>query len=242
VTTWTHLGFVDALRHEAGGIGDLLSFADPATPVGSCPGWQVRDLIEHLGGVHRWTTEIVRTGERVRFPDTAAGDDLAKWFTGGAEALTRTLTDADPARPCWTLASPEQVGFWSRRQAHEAVIHRWDLATAIGASAALDPALAVDGIDEAVFMFFPRQIELGRQAPLTDAIALLDSGSGRRWVLAGDGASTDQEATDVTATVSDGAAQLLLLLWQRVDLAETAAHVDGDRAAAQRVLSAQLTP
>jgi uncharacterized protein (TIGR03083 family) len=242
VATLTHLGFVDALRREAAQVSALLAAADLAAPVPSCPGWQVRDLVDHLGGVHRWTTEIVRTGERARFPDSPAGADLVRWFDDGAERLAKTLTDAEPTRACWTMAPPQEVVFWSRRQAHEAMVHRWDLATALGAPADLDPALASDGIDEAVLMFFPRQIALGRQARLTDSVALVEVGSGRRWVLQSDGTATDHDSADVDATVSGGAAALLLLLWQRVDLAESAVDVDGDGSAARRVLGAQLTP
>ncbi len=220
----------------------LLAVADPAAPVGSCPGWQVRDLVDHLGGVHRWATEIVRTCERSPFPDSSPGDDQQPWFDDGAEALVRELAAAEPSHACWTLAPPGEIRFWSRRQAHETMIHRWDLATAIGVRADLDPALAVDGIDEAVTMFFPRQIALGREALLTDAIALVDPATDRRWVLHGDGTATDHATVDVAATVTGDAVQLLLLVWQRVDLDASPVQVTGDFGAAGRVLGARLTP
>jgi uncharacterized protein (TIGR03083 family) len=242
VRTWTHLDFVEVLRNEAREMSALLAAADLAAPVPSCPGWRVRDLVEHLGGVHRWTTEIVRTGQRAQFPDSPASDDPQGWFDAGAKVLASTLAEADPTRACWTMGPPRKIAFWSRRQAHEAQIHRWDLATALGAPADLDQVLATDGIDEVVVMFFPRQIALAREEPLTDAVAVVEVESGRRWVLAGDGTTTDQESTDVDATVSGDAAQLLLLLWQRVDLADSAVHVDGNANAARRVLGAQLTP
>jgi uncharacterized protein (TIGR03083 family) len=242
VATLTHADFVEALRLEAGQLSKLLSEADVTAPVRSCPGWAVRDLVEHLGGVHRWSAQIVRTGERSPFPDEPVAGDLGRWFDDGAETLARTLAETDPTRACWTMAPPRQVAFWSRRQAHEAMIHRWDLASAVGALADLDPDLAVDGIDEAVTMFFPRQIALARQAPLTDAVALVEVSSGRRWVLEGDGTTTDHDAADVDATVRGEAVALLLLLWQRLDLAEAAVDVDGDRSAAGRVLRARLTP
>lgn len=220
----------------------LLAVADLAAPVGSCPGWQVRDLVEHLGGVQRWATEVVRTRERSPFPDTTPGEDVQGWFDDGAAALVRTLSAAEPSRACWTMAAPREVGFWSRRQAHEAMIHRWDLATAIGARVDLEPSLAVDGIDEVMDMFFPRQIALQRASPLTDAIALADPASDRRWVLEGDGTTTNHAMADVAATVIGDAVQLLLLVWQRVDLSDSPVRVTGDVGAARRVLGARLTP
>jgi uncharacterized protein (TIGR03083 family) len=242
VGTLTHLDFVDALREEAGQVNAALGGADLAAPVPSCPGWQVRELVGHLGGVHRWVTEIVRTGENGDLPGPPADEDLAPWFAEGAETLVQTLAVADPARACWTLARPRDVGFWSRRQAQETMIHRWDLARSLGQRADLDPELAIDGIDEVVTMFVPRQVRLARQVPLTDAVAIVERGSGRRWVLAGGGTTSDQKGTAVDATLSGDAAELLLLLWKRADLAATAVHVDGDSSAAQRVLSARLTP
>ena len=220
----------------------LLADADLAASVGSCPGWQVRDLVGHLGGVHRWATEIVRTGERAETPEPPGDYELRTWFDDGADALSRTLAETDPARACWTLARPHDVGFWSRRQAHETMIHRWDLATAIGQPADLDPGLANDGVDEVVTMFFPRQVRLARQPPLTDTVAVVDAGSDRRWVLEGDGTSVDHQTTDVDATVSGDAVLLMLLLWRRIGLEDVDVQVDGDAGAAQRVLGRPLTP
>jgi uncharacterized protein (TIGR03083 family) len=243
VSTLTHLGLVTALRHETGQVSALLPAADLAAPVQSCPGWQVRDLVGHLGGVHRWATGIVRTGGRAATPEPPADDELLAWFDDGAETLADTLAGAEPARACWTFAAPHEVGFWSRRQVQETMIHRWDLATATGQGAELDPDLANDGIDEAVGMLFPRQVRLARQAPLTDAVAVLDRGSGRRWVLAGDGTTSNHDETaHVDATVIGDGVRLLLLLWRRVDLADSGVQVEGDRNAAQRVLGAHLTP
>ncbi len=34
----------------------------PSDPVPTCPLWTVRDLVVHLGGVHRWATDIVARG------------------------------------------------------------------------------------------------------------------------------------------------------------------------------------
>jgi hypothetical protein len=36
----------------------------PAPEVPSCPGWNVTDLVLHLGGVHRHVTRIIRDRQR----------------------------------------------------------------------------------------------------------------------------------------------------------------------------------
>ncbi|MDQ1628357.1 MAG: hypothetical protein QOI54_2101 [Actinomycetota bacterium] len=235
-TELVHLG-----SDEAALVSRLLADAPLDRPVPSCPGWLVRDLVGHLGSVHRWATEVVRTGGVARPPEPPSEDaQLAPWFAQGAAGLTTTLAGADPSAGCWTFAPPHRVGFWSRRQLHETTVHRWDLEAALGRDSGLDPRLAADGIDEVVTMFFPRQVRLGREAPLTDVLALVDNATGRRWVLAGDG-TTDVDGTP-DATVTGDAADLLLLLWQRHSLDDGAVGADGSREAAERVLSARLTP
>jgi uncharacterized protein (TIGR03083 family) len=236
-------GHIDA---EAALLLGLLDAGGPDAlrrPVPSCPEWSVRDLVEHLGTVHRWAAAIVCSPDGRPAPEPErdyAEGGLGPWFAEGAGALTQVLRGADPAAPCWTLARPHTIGFWSRRQAHETAVHRVDLADALGAEAPLDPVLAVDGVDEAVRTFFPRQVRLGREQPLADALAVVESSSGRRWLLAGDGSGPDEMTAD--ATVTGSAADLLLLLWRRRSLDDLSATVVGDEAAARRVLGANLTP
>jgi uncharacterized protein (TIGR03083 family) len=231
------------IDEEAAEVQRLLDGARPevlAAAVPACPGWTVRDLVGHLGGIHRWATGIVRTRERGDVPDPPDDDAaLGPWFAEGAAALTAALREADPAADCWALARPGTVGFWSRRQAHETAVHRVDLADALGVPAPLDPGLAADGVDEVATMFFPRQVRLGREAPLTDALALVDRDGGR-WLLAGDG--TGGVGSAPQATVSGAAGDLLLLLWKRRRLDDLDVGVTGDLAGALRVLGARLTP
>ncbi len=241
-----HLDLCQHIDAEAAAARRLLETdgAERLTlPVPSCPGWSVTDLVEHLGTVHRWAAGIVSARDRkpVAQPEPAYDEGgLAPWFADGAAALTAALRATEPADSCWTLARPHTVGFWSRRQAHETMVHRVDLADALGAAAPLDPVLAADGVDEAAVMFFPRQVRLGREQPLTDALALVDGTTGRRWLLAGDG--TRPPDVPVDATVTAPAPDLLLLLWRRRSIDDTSAVVDGDAEAARRVLSAHLTP
>ena len=85
-------------------------------------------------------------------------------------------------------------------------MHRWDAETALGRASVLDPALAADGVAEVIDTMAPRQVTLGRSAPLGQALRLASTDTGESWVL-GPGPPA--------ATVSASAPDLLLLLWRR---------------------------
>lgn len=40
--------------------------------------------------------------------------------------------DTDPNANAWTFHPPHTVGFWQRRRALKALIHRWDAENALG--------------------------------------------------------------------------------------------------------------
>jgi uncharacterized protein (TIGR03083 family) len=144
--------YLEVIRRE----GDLmLSAAAPNldAPVANCQGWKVRDLLAHVGVVHREKEQIIRE----RFIDHSPGDavptsddsSLVEWYRGGLDSLVATLAGADPATPVFTWYSPDQtVGFWYRRMAHENAIHRADADAASGPISPLDAEVAADGIDE----------------------------------------------------------------------------------------------
>jgi uncharacterized protein (TIGR03083 family) len=210
-------------------------------PVPGCPGWTLTDLAQHLGGVHRWARTAVvegRSGQKT-FDAPTAREPLVDWLRDGAAALVDALRAAGPAAPCWTIGTdPHVAAFWFRRQAHETALHAHDAAASQGPADALDPALALDGVDEVVAVMFPRQVRLGRIPPLPAALALAPD-EGGRWVVAGDG--TDPAAA-ADATVTGPAEALLLLLWHRIALDDPRLTVSGSRAAADAVLAAALTP
>ena len=144
--------YLQVIRRE----GDLLLGAaaanlDAAVP--SCPGWTVRDLLAHVGAVHRKKEQIVRERITDRSPQDAVppNDDagLVEWCRSGLDELTATLAATDPATPVFTWYSADQTaGFWCRRMAHETAIHRVDAEAAFGHVSPLDPQTAADGLDE----------------------------------------------------------------------------------------------
>jgi uncharacterized protein (TIGR03083 family) len=246
--------YLTQLEQRADGFAQLLAEGDLEALVPPCPGWRLADLAAHLGEIHQWANHAVVAGTPDAVPTPAPQDraGLVNWYRDAANTLLTTLRDVDPSAPVWTFGpKPRMASFWQRRQAHETTIHHWDAAASQGTALAIDDAVAEDGIDELLTVFFPRQVRLGRTPPLERALALvLDGPDGaqkpateRRRVLAGDGvgpaSAPDAEAD---ASVAGPAEALLLLLWGRIDLDDPRLTIDGDPATARAVLSAGLTP
>ena len=114
------------LAQDAAAAVAVLRTTDLSSPVPGCPGWVLRDLAGHLGGVHRWATAVVRTGERggPKYATPPPDGELADWLAQGAADLVAVL--GDPDRPCWTFSGEGTAAFWARRQALETVVHRID--------------------------------------------------------------------------------------------------------------------
>lgn len=132
--------------------------ADMRAPVGSCPGWNVGQLVRHLGGAQRWAEETVRTQAAGPLSDgffrdlsPYADEDpavLGPWLTEGAERLAATLREAGPDAKLWTPVPGGTTAFYARRFTHETAIHRADATLALGVGYTLDPEVALDGLDE----------------------------------------------------------------------------------------------
>jgi uncharacterized protein (TIGR03083 family) len=198
------------LRTHTGRFAAVVATADLDAPVTHCPGWSVRDLVGHLGGVHQWAAHAVTAGSPDLQPAPPSPDepDLAAWYADHGSHLLDVLASTPPDAPAWTLDRDDRTaGFWRRRQVHEVAMHTWDAEEAAGPPTPYDPALAWDGVLEVAHVLYPRQVRLGRVDPLPAAVRLV---------------ATDVPA-DVTigsgreVEVRDGAEVLLRLLWHRAD-------------------------
>jgi uncharacterized protein (TIGR03083 family) len=135
-----------------------LAAADPATPVPSCPGWSIGALVRHLAGGQHWAAGIVETRATEPPPDDSFRDVtrdaeppaavLADELAASADRLATALRDAGPDAAVWTPLGPGTPHFWARRFAHETVVHRADGTLATGAPFTLEPAVALDALDE----------------------------------------------------------------------------------------------
>ncbi|GAA3607038.1 maleylpyruvate isomerase family mycothiol-dependent enzyme [Kineosporia mesophila] len=234
---------IDFLRIVANGteqFAEVLESADLGTPVPSCPGWTVLDLADHVGGVHRWATHAIVEGNADGRPTLAPRDrdGLVTWYRESAAGLLRALRERPADAPAWHFGpGPQVAGWWQRRQAHEITMHLWDAHQALGRPESIDPALAADGVDEARYVFFPRQVRLERIPPLTHSLAVVVAETGRTFVFSGDG--TKDEPVD--ATVTGPAEALYLALWHRIRPDDASLEITGGLDVARSVLGAQVT-
>lgn len=206
-------------------------------PVPSTPGWTLRDLGFHVGGIHRFWEFVVRTGattnEDAPQVERPEDRDLGGWFLDGAAELRRTLADAPLDRKVWSWSQHDDVAFVIRRMAQETAMHRWDAQNALGDARPIEPMeLAVDGVDE----FFDTQIAEDFLGPGGEAIGLVASDGPAPWLATVvDGSVSCVRAEGETdATVRAPASDLLLMLWRRIPPFEL--DVDGDRVALARFL------
>ncbi|MFF8775000.1 maleylpyruvate isomerase family mycothiol-dependent enzyme [Kitasatospora sp. NPDC015120] len=231
---------IDALRREGTLLGDAAARTDPDAPVPTCPQWRLRDLVLHIGQVHRWVTATVRDRLPVRMdaerrqaargpePDDAG---LVAWFRTGHATLVDTLTAAPADLACWTfMPAPSPLAFWARRQAHETAVHRIDADAAAGAEGPpTDPRLALDGIDELLGGFLTASRSTVRsERPRTLQVSP-DDGPGR-WLLTIGPEPLTVERTERPAdlTLTGPARDLYLLLWNRLPAGTGRVAADGD--------------
>ncbi len=115
---------IDALREQGRLLAAAATAAGVDAAVPSCPGWAVRDLVRHQGGVHRWAEGIVATPRTEPWDvdlDEVVGtwpadEDLIRWFSDGCERLAAVLSRAGPSLACWTfLPAPSPLAMWARR-------------------------------------------------------------------------------------------------------------------------------
>ena len=218
-------------------VSAFVRYADAAgldVPVPTCPDWTVRRLIGHQGMVHRWAAANLR-GRSIEIDATERAGRRAPspvdWLRDGAIDLVAAISAAadDVSTVVFLNDAPAPRAFWARRQCHETTIHAVDaLAAALGrypraGDTWIDPAVAVDGIDELLRGFMTRNKSRLRSAePM--AVGVLADESPTGWLVelselpAVVTAAAREELVDRADVRLEGrAVAVYLTLWNRSD-------------------------
>lgn len=218
--------------------------AEPAAVVPACDGWTSTELAAHTALLHQRIAYLCRTGDMDR-PSQRGGqlepppdDGVLDWAAGWLDELVSQLRTTPADAGMWSfVAGGGTAGWWSRRMAHETLVHRVDAEQAAGLPVgAVQPELAVDGVDEVLEVFlatfgappFGAGETLHLHATDADGEWLLTLGRDRVQVEAGH-AKGD-------AAVRGPAADLYLWLWGRATLDDL--EVFGDATVASSLRSA----
>lgn len=181
-----------ALKEQAAALRTAALQAGPDTLVSTCPGWDVRKLVQHVARVYAMVALALRTEPNAAAPSAprppADFDDALIWFDGRlSEALTE-LSTVDPERPVWAFFPGGDAPRWTRRMAHETAIHRLDAEHALAGlgpdhvhDLIFDPELAADGVDEFLTVILP----LGDWSQRDDSGSVLyhAADAGRAWLV-----------------------------------------------------------
>ncbi|OIK23876.1 maleylpyruvate isomerase family mycothiol-dependent enzyme [Streptomyces malaysiense] len=233
--------FLHTLDREGQLLAAAAERAGTDAKVPTCPEWQVRDLLRHIGAVHRWAAGLVAEGHTEPRPageaPDLAGAELVAWYRDGHRLLVETLSAAPADLRCWTflpLPGLSPLEFWARRQAHETTVHRYDAEAARGgAPSPIAAEFAADGIDELLRGFHARARSRVRTTePRALRVRAADAGQDAVWTVRlgpeGPPVTVRQATDEADAELSGPAARLYLALWNRAPVPE----VSGDRSLA----------
>lgn len=190
--------------------------AAPDARVAACPEWTNTGLAEHVATVWNFAIAQVESGDPSgpqrpsSDPDESMSDLL--------DRAVAVLSDADPDAPAWNWTDDQRAGWWCRRMAHEASVHRWDAQEAAQTIEPIDADLATDGITELIEVGLRFRLRGGGDLEYPDGSLHLHRTDGEgEWLLAavdGELVATFEHAKG-DAAARGTASDLLLYLWGR---------------------------
>ena len=225
-----YIGFVAS---EGELFASAAEHGDMSVDIATCPGWDMRELVRHLGMIHLWAAANVAFPEPdwldvedlpdlIRYwPELAAAypeqGDPVDWYRSTLANLIEVLKSAPADLQCFSfLPAPSPLSMWARRQASEIAIHRFDAEQARGITSHFDPAFAADMLDELLCGFVPRPCR-----PLdiagAEVIHVHADDTDEHWylTLGPEQTETSRLGDHADLTLTATAADLYLLLWNR---------------------------
>jgi uncharacterized protein (TIGR03083 family) len=153
--------YLDHLVRESTRFLEAVLESAPDARVPTCPDWTTDDLLWHLAEVQWFWSQVVRTRaddpasvEAAKPDRPGSREGLLVLYRRASADLHTVLAETPPETEVWTWAADRTAGFVRRRQAHEALIHRLDAELTAGTRTGMNPALAADGVDEALGVMF----------------------------------------------------------------------------------------
>ncbi len=232
--------YVDAIGEELERI-ERLAARGLDSPVPSCPGWVVADVVAHVvTACRQWAVQVeAADAEAFTEPGPAAGrggragrdardaaararataavrDDLEP----AAAALLAALEHSGPLAPCWNWSGSDLVAGWvARRLAIELALHRVDCEQAFGRSTPIERELAVDGVDERLDVHLRSNLGRVPGRVLGGSMCLVASDADASWTVESTRGQIRwrraRGPADVVLVAT--ASELLQFLWNRVD-------------------------
>lgn len=215
-----HDEFIEHLQREGEALA-AVRLVDVDVP--TCPEWSLPELIHHVGSVHRWQASHLRSTDvntMARFTpgDRLPIDQLTEWFRVGLNDLLDVLDNTDPSalKPTWF--GPRPATFWARRAANETAVHRWDAEAAVASPSPLDPAQAIDVIDELLEVLAPRRFKADQWNGPAVSIHLHATDTDGEWLitLGPDGLGSTREHAKGDVAARGTASDLALMIAGRI--------------------------
>jgi uncharacterized protein (TIGR03083 family) len=221
--------------------------------VPTCPEWTLLDLVQHLGGVHRYWAAAVSAGPADTPPAESMSERagaapqereaLLAWSAASTRELLDALREAGPDRGCWTWwgqsQSPQTAGAVARHQLQEVSVHTYDAQITVGTPQPLPDEAALDGVEEFLSTCVAWTLPWPHEAAAVDFHVT----EGRSWRLSvtADGArstafptpgmipaSAAGQVLDRAAASAQGTAnEMVLALYDRMPL--DSLQIEGDR-------------
>ena len=225
--------YLELVRADSARLASLAE-QDRKLPVPSCPGWDVAEVAWHTAVVFEHKVRVMADNG---WPDPWPPDDFderdeVEFLREATDHLVEEFGRHDADETTTTFGADNTIGFWLRRMALEAAVHRYDAELAHAQPTPIPDDLATDGIDELLRVMLAGPWWDGRvdtQHPVEAPVAV--EAAGRRWLCDVRRRSVSVVSDDqapATATVSGSPMAVFLWLWGRGDDATIEVAGDAD--------------
>jgi len=190
-------------------------------PVPTCEGWTVRDVLGHLGRVHRSVSEIIERRAQevpdVAIPKPPSGDAVLGFYEEGLHRLVAALGTIGPDDPVYSWSGAGSGRFYFRRMAHELAVHRFDVESAFGPPGPFEPEMAADGIDEFYTVLVPFSVRRWERPLPSGSLHLHRTDGPGEWLVRAvdDAVVTAHEHAKGDVAVRGSASELFRFVWNR---------------------------